>query len=55
MQAADPTALYLQTLARLRAAEAEREAALIACRAAKRALDAHNLRRAEAATKARKP
>ena len=46
--------LYLQALARLRAAEAEREAALIACRAAKRALDAHNLRRAEAATKARR-
>jgi len=50
-----PTALYLQALARVRALEAELTAALVACRAAKRALDAHNLRRAEAATKARKP
>ena len=50
-----PEALYLQALARVRAAEAEREAALIACRAAKRALDAETQRRAEAATKARKP
>lgn len=49
-----PEALYLQALARVRAAEAELTAALAACRAAKRALDAHNLRRAEAATKARK-
>ena len=48
-----PTTLYLQALARVRAAEAELTTALVACRAAKRALDAHNLRRAEAATKAR--
>ena len=47
--------LYLQALARLRAAEAEREAALVACRAARKALDAETQRRAEAATKARKP
>jgi len=48
-------ALYLQALARVRALEAELTAALVACRIARKALDAHNLRRAEAATKARKP
>ena len=50
-----PATLYLQALARLRAAEAEREAALAACRAARKALDTETQRRAEAATKARKP
>lgn len=49
-----PTALYLQALARVRAAEAELIAALAACRAARKALDTETLRRAEAATKARK-
>ena len=48
-----PATLYLQARARVRALEAELAIALAACRAAKRALDAHNLRRAEAATKAR--
>ena len=49
-----PEALYLQALARLRAAEAELTAASVVCRAARKALDTETLRRAEAATKARK-
>ena len=49
-----PEALYLQALARVRAAEAELTAASVACRIARKALDTETLRRAEAATKARK-
>jgi len=49
-----PTALYLQALARVRAAEVELTAALVACRIARKALDTETLRRAEAVTKARK-